>query len=85
MNRTASPGERLRPALRNAIEQQQLLAFVGIHDLFSASLAAVRFDALFLSGFGLAAGPGACPTSASSAGDTSPASPATSHQRALLP
>jgi 2-methylisocitrate lyase-like PEP mutase family enzyme len=55
MNRTASPGEQLRSALQNASEQQRLIPFVGIYDLFSASLAAARFDALFLSGFGLAA------------------------------
>ena len=53
MNRTASPGERLRSALQNASDQHRLIPFVGIYDLFSASLAAERFDALFLSGFGL--------------------------------
>lgn len=54
MNRTASPGGQLRSALQNAREQQRLISFVGIYDLFSASLAAERFDALFLSGGGLA-------------------------------
>jgi 2-methylisocitrate lyase-like PEP mutase family enzyme len=37
------------------MELQRVLPFVGIYDLFSASLAADRFDAMFLSGFGLAA------------------------------
>jgi len=49
------PGLRLRQALELAADQQQVLPFVGIYDLFSASLAADRFEALFLSGFGLAA------------------------------
>ena len=49
------PGLRLRQALELAVDQQQLLPFLGIYDLFSASLAAYRFEALFLSGFGLAA------------------------------
>ena len=48
-----SPGLRLRQALELAADQQQILPFVGIYDLFSASLAADRFEALFLSGFGL--------------------------------
>lgn len=55
MNQTANPGEQLRSALHNASKQQRLIPFIGIYDLFSASLAAARFDALFLSGFGLAA------------------------------
>ena len=49
LNRTASPGERLRSALQNASEQERVIPFVGIDDLFSASLAAERFGALFLS------------------------------------
>lgn len=55
MTTPAAPGSRLRQALRLAASRQQALPFVGIYDLFSASLAAERFDALFLSGFGLAA------------------------------
>ena len=55
MTMSQGPGHRLRQALKLAADQQQLLPFVGIYDLFSASLAADRFDALFLSGFGLAA------------------------------
>jgi 2-methylisocitrate lyase-like PEP mutase family enzyme len=53
MNQEAGP--RLRHALKLAADQQQLIPFIGIYDLFSASLAADRFNALFLSGFGLAA------------------------------
>jgi 2-methylisocitrate lyase-like PEP mutase family enzyme len=52
---TAAPGELLRTALRQAREQRRVVPFVGIYDLFSASLAADHFQALFLSGFGLAA------------------------------
>jgi 2-methylisocitrate lyase-like PEP mutase family enzyme len=35
--------------------QERVVPFLGVYDLFSASLAADRFGALFLSGFGLAA------------------------------
>ena len=52
---TAVPGELLRGALRQAQQQRGVVPFVGIYDLFSASLAADHFQALFLSGFGLAA------------------------------
>jgi|694.fasta_scaffold16192_5 2-methylisocitrate lyase-like PEP mutase family enzyme len=55
MTMAASAGQRLRQALELAADQQQILPFVGIYDLFSASLAADRFESLFLSGFGLAA------------------------------
>jgi 2-methylisocitrate lyase-like PEP mutase family enzyme len=48
-------GIKLGEALGTAKAQQQVLPFVGVYDLFSASLAADRFGALFLSGFGLAA------------------------------
>ena len=56
MTMSTSAGLRLRQALMVAAERQQVLPFVGIYDLFSASLAADQFEALFLSGFGLAAG-----------------------------
>ena len=46
---------RLRSALQCAQDEERILPFVGIHDLFSATLASQHFDALFLSGFGLAA------------------------------
>jgi 2-methylisocitrate lyase-like PEP mutase family enzyme len=48
-------GSKLGEALKIAQAQQQVVPFVGVYDLFSASLAADRFGALFLSGFGLAA------------------------------
>lgn len=51
----AAPGSRLRAALRQAGEGLRVLPFIGIYDLFSASPAAEHFEALFLSGFGLAA------------------------------
>ena len=38
----ASAGQQLRWALELAADHQQILAFVGITDLFSASLAADR-------------------------------------------
>jgi 2-methylisocitrate lyase-like PEP mutase family enzyme len=41
--------------LRNAITRGPTLPFVGVYDVFSASLAARRFEALFISGFGFAA------------------------------
>ena len=44
-------GERMKRAL----DASPVLPFVGVYDAFSASLAARRFDTLFLSGFGFAA------------------------------
>jgi 2-methylisocitrate lyase-like PEP mutase family enzyme len=41
--------------LRQEIENRDLLAFIGVYDVFSATLAAAHFDSLFLSGFGFAA------------------------------
>jgi 2-methylisocitrate lyase-like PEP mutase family enzyme len=55
MTMATSAGLRLHQALELAGDQRQIVPFVGIYDLFSASLAADRFEALFLSGFGLAA------------------------------
>lgn len=55
MRPTAPAGRRLREALRQAGLQAKVLPFIGIYDLFSASLAAAHFPSLFLSGFGLAA------------------------------
>ena len=51
----SSGPDRLRSALQCAQDEERILPFVGIHDLFSATLASQHFDALFLSGFGLAA------------------------------
>ena len=50
-----SGANHLRKALQSAQEQRFIIPFLGIHDLFSACLASQRFDALFLSGLGLAA------------------------------
>ncbi len=44
-------GERMRRAL----DADRVLPFIGVYDAFSASLAARRFETLFLSGFGFAA------------------------------
>lgn len=48
---------RVRPggALRSALDERRLMPFVGVYDVFSASLAVRRFDTLFLSGFGFSA------------------------------
>lgn len=50
--RSNSPGRRLREALAG----ESPLPFLGVYDAFSASLAARHGTALFLSGFGFAAG-----------------------------
>ena len=42
-------------ALRRRIQSEKVLPFIGIFDVFSASIAARRFEALFVSGFGFAA------------------------------
>ncbi len=42
-------------AVRAALGERGFLPFVGVYDTFSATLAASRFDTLFLSGFGFAA------------------------------
>ena len=41
--------------LRKAISDRGIVPFIGVYDVFSASLAAKHYDALFLSGFGFAA------------------------------
>ncbi len=46
-----SPGNRMR----EAVTASHIMPFIGVYDVFSASLAARQFDALFLSGFGFAA------------------------------
>src|SRR5580658_8146411 len=46
-----SPGSRLRERIQSA----EILPVIGIYDVFSASLTARNFDALFVSGFGFAA------------------------------
>jgi 2-methylisocitrate lyase-like PEP mutase family enzyme len=46
-----SPGSRLR----QAVLSRDITAFIGVYDVFSATLAGQHFDALFVSGFGFAA------------------------------
>lgn len=45
-----SPGEKFRETIAH-----QVVPLIGVHDVFSATLAARQFDGLFLSGFGFAA------------------------------
>jgi 2-methylisocitrate lyase-like PEP mutase family enzyme len=47
-----SPGNRLRQAIA---DKKNILPFIGIYDVFSASMAGRHFDSLFVSGFGFAA------------------------------
>ena len=51
MHLTHQSGARLREHLH----RQPITPFIGIYDVFSASLAAQHFDALFVSGFSFAA------------------------------
>src|SRR3990167_8196533 len=46
-----SPGNRLR----ESIASTKILPFIGVYDVFSATVAARHFDSLFVSGFGFAA------------------------------
>ena len=46
-----TPGARMRAAVAAC----RITPFIGVHDAFSAGLAAREFDALFVSGFGFAA------------------------------
>jgi 2-methylisocitrate lyase-like PEP mutase family enzyme len=41
--------------LRHRLDNDAILPFIGIYDVFSAALAARHYDALFVSGFGFAA------------------------------
>jgi 2-methylisocitrate lyase-like PEP mutase family enzyme len=50
-----SAGSTLRARLSSDPKASLPFPFIGIYDLFSARLAACRFDALFVSGFGFAA------------------------------
>lgn len=47
-----SSGQRLRQAMAS---NERVLPFIGVYDVFSASLAGRHFDGLFVSGFGFAA------------------------------
>ncbi len=51
-NSGISPGNRLRQAMA---DKKNILPFIGIYDVFSASMAGRHFDSLFVSGFGFAA------------------------------
>ena len=48
---SSTPGQRLREALL----AREITPFIGVYDVFSASVASKSFDALFVSGFGFAA------------------------------
>lgn len=48
----ASAGQRLRLAMAG---HERVLPFIGVYDVFSASVAGRHFDSLFVSGFGFAA------------------------------
>jgi len=41
--------------LREEISHRKIIPFIGVYDVFSASIAARHFDALFMSGFSFAA------------------------------
>jgi len=41
--------------LTEALAQRSIMPFIGVYDVFSASIAARHYDALFVSGFGFAA------------------------------
>jgi 2-methylisocitrate lyase-like PEP mutase family enzyme len=45
----------LKDRVRSALRERRIVPFVGIYDVFSATIAARHFDALFVSGFGLGA------------------------------
>ncbi len=47
-----SAGTRLRQAIT---DNQRILPFIGVYDVFSASVAGRHYDSLFVSGFGFAA------------------------------
>lgn len=46
-----TPGRRLRESIANS----SIVPFIGVYDVFSASIAGRHFDSLFVSGFGFAA------------------------------
>jgi 2-methylisocitrate lyase-like PEP mutase family enzyme len=51
MSSTISHGQRLR----ESVAAQEFTPFIGVYDVFSATMAARHFDSLFVSGFGFAA------------------------------
>lgn len=52
---STSPGAALRATIQHANRHGPAVPFLGVYDVFSASLAARHSDALFVSGFGFAA------------------------------
>lgn len=55
MNTDVQAAQTAGARLRAAVRERDLVAFIGVYDVFSASLAGRHFDALFVSGFGFAA------------------------------
>ncbi|MCX8091277.1 MAG: isocitrate lyase/PEP mutase family protein [Verrucomicrobiae bacterium] len=55
MNTDSRAAQTAGARLRAAVQERDLLPFIGVYDVFSATLAARHFDALFVSGFGFAA------------------------------
>lgn len=55
MNPPVSSHQSAGRRLRDAVPQREITPFIGVYDVFSATLAGQRFDALFVSGFGFAA------------------------------
>lgn len=48
-------GQQMRAKIAENVAQESVAPFIGVYDVFSATLAARHYDALFLSGFGFAA------------------------------
>jgi 2-methylisocitrate lyase-like PEP mutase family enzyme len=46
---------KLKDRVRAAVRERRIVPFLGIYDVFSATIVARHFDALFVSGFGLGA------------------------------
>ncbi|MGH7799578.1 MAG: isocitrate lyase/PEP mutase family protein [Thermodesulfobacteriota bacterium] len=46
---------RFGRSLRQGLKERDIIPFIGVYDVFSASIAAKYYDAMFISGFGFAA------------------------------
>lgn len=44
-----------RPRIKTALNTRDIIPFIGVYDVFSASIAAKYYDGIFISGFGFAA------------------------------
>lgn len=55
MSTSATSAVSAGSRLRRAIAEHDITPFIGVYDVFSASVAGKHFDALFISGFGFAA------------------------------